>query len=99
MALMSRTVLFYEFDLAVLMIPLCFKESLILFTKKTVLRDLGIFKWKYIERASFLDPPPIFLKFLCCVIIELINLKDPMRLMQTTNLFPVPIGMPLANAS
>jgi hypothetical protein len=38
-------------------------------------------------------------KILCFVIIELTNLKDPMRLMQKTYLFPVQIGMPLANAS
>jgi hypothetical protein len=50
---------------------------------------LGIFKLIYIGRASFQDPSLIFLKFLCCVIIELINLKDPMQLMQKTYLFPV----------
>ncbi len=38
----------------------------------------------------------IFLKFLCCVVIELFNLKDPMRLMQKTYRFPVQIGMPHA---
>ncbi len=31
--------------------------------------------------------------------MELFHLKDPMRLMQKTYLFPVQIGMPLANAS
>ncbi len=41
-----------------------------------------------------------FLKFLCrVVVIELFNLKDLMRLMQKTYLFPVQVGMPLANAS
>jgi hypothetical protein len=38
----------------------------------------------------------IFKNFLCCVVHELFNLKDPMRLMQKTYLFPVPIGLPLA---
>jgi hypothetical protein len=33
-------------------------------------------------------------KFSCCVVIELLNLEDPMRLMQKTYLFPVQIGMP-----
>jgi hypothetical protein len=36
------------------------------------------------------------LKFLCCVVIELFILKDPIRLMQKTYLFPVQIGKPLA---
>ncbi len=67
--------------------------------KETVSQDLGIFNWIYIGRASFRDPPLIVFKFLCCVVIELINLKDPMRLMQKTYLFPEQIGMPLANAS
>ncbi len=31
--------------------------------KKAVSRDLGFFKWIYIGRASFRDPPLIFLKF------------------------------------
>jgi hypothetical protein len=53
----------------------------------------------YIGRASFRDPPLIFLKILCCVVIELFNLKDLMPLMQKTYLFPLQIGMPLANAS
>ena len=57
------------------------------------------FLWIYIARASFRDPPLIFMKFLCCVVIKLFNLKDPMRLMQKTYLFSVQIGMPLANAS
>jgi hypothetical protein len=57
------------------------------------------FLWIYIGRASFQDPPLILMKFLCCVVIELFNLKDPMRLMQKTYLFSVQIGMPLANAS
>jgi hypothetical protein len=64
-----------------------------------VTRDMGIFKLIEIGRASIRDLPLIFLKFLCCVVIELINLKDPMRLMQKTYLFPVQIGMPLENAS
>ncbi len=67
--------------------------------KGTVSRDLGIFKWIYIGRTLFRDPPLIFLKLLCSVVIELFHLKDPMRLMQKTYLFPVQIGMPLANAS
>jgi hypothetical protein len=67
--------------------------------KETVSQDLGIFKWIYIGRASFRDPLLIFIKFLCCVVIELINLKDPMQLMQKNYLFPVQIRMPLANAS
>ncbi len=53
----------------------------------------------YIGRASFGDPPLIFLKFLCCVVIELFSLKDPMRLMQKSYLFSVQIRMLLANAS
>ncbi len=36
----------------------------------------------YIGRASFRDPPLVFLKFLCCVVIELFNFKNLMRLMQ-----------------
>jgi hypothetical protein len=52
-----------------------------------------------VGRASLQDPPLIFLKFVCCVVIELFNLKDPMGLMQKTYLFPVHIRMPLANAS
>jgi hypothetical protein len=67
--------------------------------KETVSRDLEIFKLIYRVRASFRDPPLIFFKFLCCVVIELINLKDPMRLMQKNCLFPVQIGMLPANAS
>jgi hypothetical protein len=67
--------------------------------KGTVPRDLEIFKWIYIGRAAFRDPPLLFLKFLCCVIIELFKLSNPMRLMQKTYLYPVQIGMPLANAS
>jgi hypothetical protein len=31
--------------------------------------------------------------------MELLNLEDPMRLMQKTYLFPGQIGLPLANAS
>ncbi len=37
----------------------------------------------------FRDPPLIFLKLLCYVVIELFNLKDPMGFMQKTYLFPV----------
>jgi hypothetical protein len=37
--------------------------------------------------------------FICRVVIELFDLKDPIQLMQKTYLFPVQIGMPLANAS
>ncbi len=48
-------------------------------------------------RASY--PPLIFQKILYCVAIELLNLKDIMKLMQKTYLIPVQIGMPLANAS
>jgi hypothetical protein len=62
-------------------------------------RDMGIFLWIYIERESFQDPLLIFVKFLCCVVIELFNLKDPMRLMQKTYLFPMQMGMSHANAS
>jgi hypothetical protein len=51
------------------------------------------------RRTLFRDPPLIFVKLLCCVVIELFHLKDPMRLMRKTDLFPVQIGMPLANAS
>jgi hypothetical protein len=40
----------------------------------------------------------MFLKFLCCVVIELFSLEDPLRLMQKIYLFPVQIGMLLANA-
>jgi hypothetical protein len=36
---------------------------------------------------------------LCCVVIELFNLRDPLRVMQKTYLFPEQIGLPLANAS
>jgi hypothetical protein len=50
-------------------------------------------------RASFRDPPLKFLKFLFRVVIELFSLKDPMRLMQKTYLFPLQIGILLANAS
>jgi hypothetical protein len=57
---------------------------------------LGIFK---IGRASFPDPSLIFLQILCCVVTELFNLKDPMRLMQKAYLLPVQTGMLLANAS
>jgi hypothetical protein len=53
----------------------------------------------YIGRALFQDPPLIFKKILRHVVIELFNLKDPMQLMQKTYLFPLQIGMPLANAS
>ncbi len=65
-------------------------------TGATVSRDLGIFLWMYVGRASFWDPPLIFLRFLCWVVIELFNSKDPMRLMQKTYLFPMQIGMPHA---
>ncbi len=57
--------------------------------KGTVSRDFGIFKDIYIGRASFRDPLLIFFKFLFSVVIELFNLKDPMRLMQKTYLFPL----------
>jgi hypothetical protein len=67
--------------------------------KGTVSRDLGIFLWIYIGRASFRDPPLIFLKFLCCVVIELFNLKDPTRLLQKTISSANTVGMPHANAS
>ncbi len=67
--------------------------------KETVSRDLGIFAWIYIGRASFRDPPLILKKILFCVVIELINLKDPMRLMQKMYIFTAQIGMPLANVS
>jgi hypothetical protein len=60
---------------------------------------LAIFKWISIGRASFRDPPLTFKKNLFCVVIELINLKDPIRLMQKTYLFTLQIGMPHANAS
>jgi hypothetical protein len=51
---------------------------------------------KSIASRSFAD----ILNFSCCVIIELFNLKeDPMRLIKKTYLFPVQIGMLLANAS
>jgi hypothetical protein len=53
----------------------------------------------YIERAKYRDPPPIFSKFLYCVIVEILNLKASMRLMQKTYLFPLQIGEPLAKAS
>jgi hypothetical protein len=53
----------------------------------------------YIGRASFRDPALIFKKIVCCVVIELFNIKDPIRLMQKTYLIPVQIGMLLANAS
>jgi hypothetical protein len=33
---------------------------------------------------------------LYCVVMELFNLEDPMRLMQKTYLFPEQIGLPLA---
>jgi hypothetical protein len=46
----------------------------------------------YIGRASFPDTSLIFKKNLCCVVIELFNLKDPMRLMQKTYLLPLQIG-------
>jgi hypothetical protein len=71
----------------------------ILTCKGTVSRDLGIFEWIYIGWASFKGPPLIFLKFLCCVVIEFFNLKDPMQLTPKTDLFPVQIGTPLANTS
>ncbi len=55
-------------------------------------RALGRFKWTYIERASFRDPPLKFLKFLWCVGIEILNLKDFMELLQKTYLFLVQMG-------
>jgi hypothetical protein len=48
------------------------------------------------ENAFFLER--FFARIGFCV-IELFNLKDPMRLMQKTYLIPVQIGMPLSNAS
>jgi hypothetical protein len=57
--------------------------------------NLGIFLWIYKGRASFRDPPLIFLKFVCCFAIEIFNLKNPMWLMQKTYILPVQIGMPL----
>jgi hypothetical protein len=44
-------------------------------------------------------PPPKFFKFLYSVVIEILNLKGSMRLMQKTDLFPLQIGELLANAS
>jgi hypothetical protein len=38
-------------------------------------------------------------KIFIYVVIELFHLKDPMSLMRKTYLFPVQIGMPLANSS
>jgi hypothetical protein len=46
--------------------------------------DLGLFKWMYINRASFRDPPLLFLKSLWFDGIEILNLKDTMHLMQKT---------------
>jgi hypothetical protein len=40
----------------------------------------------------------VILTFLGRATIELFNLKDPMRLMQKTYIFPLQLGMPLANA-
>jgi hypothetical protein len=40
---------------------------------------LEFFIYINIGRASFRDPPLIFLKFVFRVVIELFNLKDPMR--------------------
>jgi hypothetical protein len=38
------------------------------------------------------------LKFVCCVVIDIIDLKFFKRLMQKTYLFSLQIGMPQANA-
>jgi hypothetical protein len=64
-----------------------------------VSRDFLLLKWIYTERASYRDPPPIFIKFLYCVVVQILNLKGFMRLMQKTYLFCLQIGEPLANAS
>ncbi len=48
--------------------------------------------WKSIVLRSTAD---IF-KFLCRIVIEFFNLKDPTQLMQKTYLFPLQFGMPLA---
>jgi hypothetical protein len=50
-------------------------------------------------KAPFREPQLIFLKFLCCLVIKLINLKELMQLMQKTYLFPVQKGILLATAS
>ncbi len=68
--------------------------------KRQVYEIWGFFNgYTYIGRASFWDPPLIFKKNLFCVVIELINLKDTMRLTQKTYLVTLQTGMPLANAS
>jgi hypothetical protein len=36
--------------------------------------------------------------FLCCIVVEILNLNDEMWLMQNTYLFSMQIGMPQANA-
>jgi hypothetical protein len=41
----------------------------------------------------------MFFKFLNCVVIEILNLKYSMRLLQKTYLFPLQIGETLENAS
>jgi hypothetical protein len=64
-----------------------------------VSRDFLLLKWIFIERASFQDPPPIFFKFLYCVVVQILNLKGFMLLMQKTYLFPLQIEEPLADAS
>ncbi len=53
-----------------------------------------------IHRESIVSRSTIdILKFLCCVVMELFNLKDPMQLRQKMYLFRVQKGMPLADAS
>ncbi len=76
----------------------CFISATCVF-KKTVSRDLGIFLTVIHRKSLESRPTSDILKFLCCVVIELFSLKDPIRFMQKTYLFPVHIGMPLANAS
>jgi hypothetical protein len=60
--------------------------------KGTVPRDFLLFKWIYIERASYQDPQLIYLKFLYCVVVEILNFKGSLQLMQKTYLFPLQIG-------
>jgi hypothetical protein len=42
--------------------------------------------------SKFTAKKYILKKFLCCVFVEILNLKDSMRAMQNTYLFPVQIG-------
>jgi hypothetical protein len=48
-----------------------------------------------VHRKSIVSRSTAEKKKLFCVVIELINLKDPMRLIQKTYLFTVQIGMHL----